>query len=102
VALSAMDGGAGALIDEFCGAVEAAGLRDVLHKQLDYAERLATAPGPLQYEEILKLAGLREEIRALRALGFVADPSLVRAVENSIDARFAAQPDLGNDAVSRR
>jgi hypothetical protein len=100
--LSTMGRDASALIDEFRQAVEAAGLLDVLGQTLRYAERLATASGPLLYEEIFKLVGLREEVRALYALGFAADPSWVRTVEDLISVRFATQPDLANDAVRRR
>lgn len=81
-----------ALRQRFHDAVEQAELPDVLANQLEYASRLASAPGPLIYEEMHKLFALCDEIHALRSQGFRADDALVRQFEDDVRRRFAAQP----------
>ena len=81
-----------ALRRRFHAALEQAALPDILANQLEYASRLASAPGPLIYEEMHKLFGLCDEIHALQSQGFHADGKRVRQFEDDVRRRFAAQP----------
>jgi hypothetical protein len=81
-----------ALQQRFHDVLEQAELPNILGNQLEYASRLASAPGPLIYEEMHKLFALCDEIHALRSQGFRADDALVRQFEDDVRRRFAAQP----------
>lgn len=80
-----------ALQDRFHEALGDRSLDTVLADQLDYASRLATAPGPLLYEEMHKLFSLADEIHALRGLGGVADDVRLRRFDSELRIRLAAQ-----------
>jgi hypothetical protein len=65
---------------------------EILANQLDYASRLAAAPGPLLYEEMHKLFSLADQVHALRGLGYTAADAVVRRFESDLRTRFAEQP----------
>jgi hypothetical protein len=64
---------------------------DALVRTLEYAVRLADAPGDLLGEEMYKLVSLCDEAEALRYFGFAADPALEREFAREVRARFAVQ-----------
>jgi hypothetical protein len=64
---------------------------DTLVRTLEYAVRLAGAPGDLLGEEMYKLVSLCDEAQALRYFGFAADPALEREFAREVRARFAVQ-----------
>jgi hypothetical protein len=77
-------------------------LDEVLANQVDYASRLAAAPGPLEYEEMHKLFSLADDVHAMRSLGGTADEARLRRFGSDLRARFAAQRKLARQVAGDR
>ncbi len=75
----------------FDDAIRAAAFEDLAVTQTDYAIQLASAPGPLIYEEMHKLLSLANEIHALRRLGFALGDDRVEELGVELRRRFDLQ-----------
>ncbi|MEM7105929.1 MAG: hypothetical protein AAF502_22530 [Bacteroidota bacterium] len=62
---------------------------DLLKRQVNYAIKLATANGRLEYEEMHKLLSLCDEIHALEYFGLYFDPILKQEYEEAVRNRFS-------------
>lgn len=80
-----------ALVARFGERLREADLDDLLGHQLRYIVRLASASGPLEYEEMHKLFSLCDEVHAIRSLGLSSDPALVDEFDTVVHERFMAQ-----------
>ncbi len=91
------------LVARFMDSLPVWGMEDVLANQVEYARRLASAPGELLYEEMHKLFSLCDDVRALRELGLTIGAKELEEMEAALRARFSAEPrharQVAEDAV---
>jgi hypothetical protein len=80
-----------ALVAKFGERLREAELDDLLHHQMRYAVRLASATGPLSYEEMHKLFSLCDQIHAIRSLGLPLESPPIGDFDAAVHDRFAAQ-----------
>lgn len=64
---------------------------DLMQNQMNYAIKIAEAPGKLLYEEMHKLFSLCDTIHALESLGLNSDDHLTELYETSIKNRFVIE-----------
>lgn len=79
------------LQSKFLDILNRSGILDLVQSQMNYAIKIADAPGELLYEEMHKLFSLCDTIYALENLGSNSDNHLKESYEKSIKKRFMTE-----------
>jgi hypothetical protein len=90
------------LLEHFLDSLPEWGLEDLPARTAEYAHRLATAPGELEYEELHKLFSLRDELHVLCELGMSIGSQAQSELDAALRARFQAQKKAASSVAQDR